>query len=86
MNVDFHLSRHSPELSPSMRVLRAYENYISQYIGNHKYIGVIFRTHCVLCYELPGAAFSLKSQVLLDCSKQLKHTLDKVGKYSWLMT
>ena len=78
MNVDFHLSRHSPELSPSMRVLRAYKNYISQYIGNHKYIGVIFRTHCVLRYELPEADFSLKSQYLLDCSKQLKHTLDKV--------
>ena len=79
VNVDFHHSQHSPELSPSMRVLRAYKNYVSQYIGNHKYIGIIFRTHCVLYYyKFPRAAFSVKSQYLLNCSKQLKHTLDKV--------
>ncbi|XP_065904232.1 uncharacterized protein [Dysidea avara] len=78
VNVDFHHSRHSPELSPSTRVLRAYENYVSQYIGVHKYVGIIFRTHCVLRYELIGDPFSLKSQYLLNCSKQLKHTLDKV--------
>ena len=65
VSVDFHHSRHSPELSPSMRILRVYENYVSQYIGVHKCIGIIFRTHCVLHYEMPRATFSVKSQYLL---------------------
>ena len=76
--VDFQIPGRSPELSPSMRVLRAYENYVSRYIGTRKYIGIIFRTHCVLYYGILRANFSVKSQYLLDCSKQLKQTLDKV--------
>jgi len=77
VQVDFHNLRSSPAISPSLRVLKAYKNYISKYIGNRKYVGITFRTHCVMHYGVKGD-FKIKSQLLLNCSKQLKHTLDKV--------
>ena len=76
VQVDFRLPHSSPEISPSLRVLKAYENYIAWYIGDRKYVGIVFRTHCVLRYGINRK--SLKNQYLLNCSKQLKHTLDKV--------
>ena len=78
VNVDFHHPNTSLPLSPSKRVLNAYENYVSKYVGDHKYIGITFRTHCILRYEMPKASFSVKSQYLLNCSKQLRKTLDKI--------
>jgi len=77
MHVDFRIPQSLPKISPSWRVLKAYKNYVSKYIGNRKYVGIIFRTHCVLEYGVKGD-FKTKSQYLLGCSKQLKHTLDKV--------
>jgi len=67
INVEFH-PQSSPNISPSWRVLKAYKNYVSQYIGNHKYVGIVFRTHCVLRYGVKGD-FETKSQHLLSCSK-----------------
>jgi len=77
IHVEFHNPQSSPNISPSWRVLMAYKNYVSQYIGDRKYVGIVFRTHCVLRYGVKGD-FETKSQHLLSCSKQLKHTLDKV--------
>ena len=76
MLVDFHLPQSASKISPSWRVLKAYKNYVSKHIGNRKYIGIVFRTHCVLRFQ--RGDFKQKSQHLLTCSKQLKHTLDKV--------
>ena len=76
MLVDFHLPQSASKLSPSWRVLKAYKNFVSKNIGSQKYIGIIFRTHCVLKFQ--KGDFIQKSQHLLTCSKQLKHTLDKV--------
>jgi len=78
LRIDFHNPQSSPEISPSRRVLKAYENYVAQYIGNRKYIGIVFRTHCVLRFGIKQADFSVKSEYLLNCSTQLKHTLDRV--------
>jgi len=73
LTLDFH----DPQSSPEISQVKAYENYVSEYIGNHEYVGIIFRTHCVMHYVARGD-FETKSQLLLNCSKQLKHTLDKV--------
>jgi len=78
VHVDFRYPNGSIELSPSKRVLKAFENYVSKYIGVHKYVGIVFRTHCILRYGMRKAGFSGKSQYLLNCSKQLRKTLDKV--------
>jgi len=89
VSVDFHLQNNLPPLSPSRRVLEAYENYVSKYIGDHKYIGITFRTHCILRYEMRKASFSVKSQYLLNCSKQLRKLWTRLGtngKYFWHMT
>ena len=54
MHVDFRVPQGYPEVSPSQRVLKAYKTFVSKYIGNHKYVGIIFRTHCVLEYGVQG--------------------------------
>ena len=67
-----------PELSPSPDILRAYNTYISKYIGNHKYVGVVFRSHSVLHFCHGCGNFDGRSRRLLNCSKTLSHELDKI--------
>ena len=62
---------------PSRRIVKAYEAYKSRYIGDHKYIGVIFRTHHVL-YFSPKAGQLEEDKYLFQCSKNLSHVLNKV--------
>ncbi|XP_065905247.1 uncharacterized protein [Dysidea avara] len=64
-------------ISPSQRVLNAYKSYVSNYIGDRKYIGIAFRTHNVLYYA-PGHHLAEKSKYLFDCSKSLSHLLEKI--------
>ena len=66
----------SPDILPSTKLLQAYKTYVSEYIGNRKYIAVIFRTHTVMYYS-PGG-FDQQSKHLLDCSKQLSNVLNKI--------
>jgi len=77
MHVDFRVPQGYPAVSPSQKISEAYKRFVSKYIGNRKYVGIIFRTHCVLRNGV-GGSFNEKSQYLLGCSTQLKHTLDKV--------
>jgi len=67
---------HESPISPSQRVLHAYENYVSNYIGNHKYVGIVFRTHYVM-HQFAGS-FSKKRNHVLNCSKKLNHVLNKI--------
>ena len=62
-------------LPPSPRVIQAFESYKSLYIGDHKYVGIVFRTHHVMFFTPPGTK---KEKYLLQCSKNLSHVLDKV--------
>jgi len=79
MRVVFNLPLHgvSPMMSPSQRVLRAYDNYVSKYIGENKYIGIVFRAQCVVRWGIPGN-FTVRKNYFLNCSKHLRDTLDKV--------
>ena len=65
---------------PSKRVLKAYKSYITQYIGNRTYVGIVFRSHHILFYNqyFKKRNFTGMSQTLLQCSKQLKVELDKI--------
>jgi len=63
---------------PSKRVVTAYKEYIKQYIGDHKYVGIVFRTHHVLDFSPQKDDFSSQSEYLLQCSKNLSTVLDKV--------
>ena len=65
-------------LPPSKRILKAFEAYKSQNIGNKKYVGIVFRTHHVFAYNKYAGNFTGMSQVLLQCSRQLKEELDTV--------
>ena len=69
---------------PSKRILKAYRSYVTQYIGNKTYVGIIFRSHHVLFYNQYWKArnFTGMSQTLLQCSKQLKVELDKIRSQS----
>ena len=62
-------------LPPSPRIVQAYKTYKSLYIGDHKYVGIVFRTHHVLYFSPPSIE---KNEYLLQCSKNLSHVLDKV--------
>ncbi|XP_065900724.1 uncharacterized protein [Dysidea avara] len=66
----------SPVVSPSPKIMKAYQAYISQYFGNRKYIAAVFRTFTVMYYH--HAQFPQQSKYLLECSKKLKHELNKV--------
>ena len=66
----------SPVLTLSPRIMEAYKAYKAEFIGDRKYIGVMFRTHSVLYFTSGG--FEEKSKALLSCSKTLRHELDKV--------
>ena len=65
---------------PSKRVMAAYEAYVQHYIGDHKYVGIIFRTHHVMYFSPLKGSFANQSKYLLECSKRLSNVLDKVRK------
>jgi len=62
----------------SGRITQAYQFYKSQYIGDHKYIGIVFRTHHVLYFSPLAGNFTNKIKYLLECSKKMGNVLDKV--------
>ena len=64
----------------SKRIIQAYQSYKSLYIGDRKYVGIIFRTHHVLYFSPLTGSFANQSKYLLQCSKKLGHVLDKVRK------
>lgn len=66
----------APKVLPSQKILKAYKAYISENFGNHKYVGIVFRTHTVLYYHDGG--FAAQTKHLLECSKNLSQELDKV--------
>ena len=63
---------------PSKRVMTAYKAYVQQHIGDHKYVGIIFRTHHVLYFSPLTGSFANQSKYLLECSKNLNNVLYKV--------
>ena len=63
---------------PSRRVMAAYKTYVQHYIGGHKYVGIIFRTHHVMYFSSLKGSFANQSKYLLQCSKRLSDVLDKV--------
>ena len=65
-------------LSPSKRVMAAYKAYVQQYIGDHKYVGIVFRTHHVMFFSPLKGSFANQSKYLLECSKCLSYVLDKI--------
>ena len=65
-------------LPVSDRIIQAYQDYKSRYIGDHKYVGIVFRTHHVLYFSPLVGSFANQSKYLLQCSKKLGHVLDKV--------
>ena len=65
---------------PSKRVMTAYKAYVQQYIGDHKYVGIVFRTHHVLQFSPLKGSFANQSKYLLQCSKTLGKVLDPVRK------
>ena len=67
-----------PVLPPSQKVITAYKTYLSYYIGDHKYVGIVFRTHHVLYFSPQAGNILEEDKYLLQCSKSLKHVLDKV--------
>ena len=74
-----HTSSHStvsPSLLPSQRVLNAYKTYVAKYIGDRKYVGVVFRTHCVLYFT--RGTLDAKRKHLFDCSEKLRKVLNKI--------
>ena len=65
---------------PSKRVMAAYEAYVQQYIGDHKYVGIVFRTHHVMFFSPLKGSFANQSKYLLECSKRLSYVLDKIRR------
>ena len=63
---------------PSKRIMTAYKTYVQQYIGDHKYVGIVFRTHHVLYFSPLKGSFVNQSKYLLQCSKALGKVLDPV--------
>ena len=63
---------------PSKRVMAAYKAYVQHYIGGHKYVGIVFRTHHVMYFSPLKGNFANQSKYLLQCSKNLSKVLDKV--------
>ena len=63
---------------PSRRVMAAYKTYVQHYIGDHKYVGIIFRTHHVMYFSPLKGSFANQSKYLLQCSKRLRNVLDMV--------
>ena len=63
---------------PSKRVMAAYKAYVQRYIGDHKYVGIIFRTHHVMYFSPLKGSFANQSKYLLQCSKHLRNVLDMV--------
>ena len=68
----------SPELLPSPDIIKAYNTYVSKYIGDRKYVGVVFRTHSLLYYCPRYSNFDGQRRQLQTCSKTLSHELDKI--------
>ena len=70
----------------SQRILKAYRSYVTQYIGNRTYVGIVLRSHhnIILFYNQYWKArnFTGMSQTLLQCSKQLKVELDIIRSQS----
>ena len=67
---------------PSKTVMTAYKTYVQQYIGDHKYVGIVFRTHHVMSDSPLNGSFANQSKYLLECSKNLSKVLDAVrGKW-----
>ena len=64
----------------SKRVIQAYQSYKSLYISDHKYVGIIFRTHHVLFFSPLTGSFANQTKYLLQCSRNLSRVLDKVRK------
>ena len=62
----------------SNRIVQAYQSYKTLYIGDHKYVGIVFRTHHVLYFSPLVGSFANQSKYLLQCSKKLSNVLDKV--------
>ena len=52
-------------LPPSKRVMAAYKAYVKHYIGDHKYVGIIFRTHHVMYFSPLKGSFANQSKYLL---------------------
>ena len=65
---------------PSQRVMATYKAYIQRYIGDHKYVGIVFRTHHVMYFSPLKGSFANQSKYLLQCSKNLSKVLDKVRR------
>jgi len=58
--------------------MTAYKAYVQQYVGDHKYVGIIFRTHHVLYFSPLKGSFANQSKYLLQCSKNLSKVLDPI--------
>ena len=63
---------------PSKRIMTAYKAYVQQYIGDHKYVGIVFRTHHVLYFSPLKGSFENQSKYLLQCCKNLSEVLDPI--------
>ncbi len=62
--------------------MTAYKAYVQQFIGDHKYVGIVFRTHHVMHYSPLNGSFADQSRYLLECSKNLSKVLNAVrGKW-----
>jgi len=66
-----------PAILPSQKIMQAYKTYISEYIGDRKYIAAVFRSFTVM-YYYKVQEFDKRSEYLRECSKKLKNELDKV--------
>ena len=64
--------------SPSKRVMTAYKAYVQQYIGDHKYVGIVFRTHHVLYFSPLKGSFANQTKYLLQCSRTLREVLNPI--------
>ena len=65
-------------LPPSQKIITAYKSYVSRYIGDHKYVGIVFRTHHVLYHSPQTGNVVEQDKYLLRCSNKLGNVLDKV--------
>ena len=63
---------------PSKRIMTAYKAYVQQYIGDHKFVGIVFRTHHVLYFSPLKGSFVNQRKYLLQCSKTLSKVLDPI--------
>jgi len=68
----------TPVIAPSQRIMEAFKAYKAEFIGDRKYIGVLFRAQAVMYFT--SGEFNFKSKILLDCSESLRHELDKIRK------